>query len=651
MKNFQLERIALRYAAVLIVAAFTASLAFLQAVSQISGNAHDTSGAVLPGVEISVTAQDTGVKRSTTTDESGNFALPNLAPGPYRLEAARTGFRTVVQNGIQLQVDSNPVIPVVLGVGDVTQTVEVQANATLVETQKLGVGAVMENQRILLDLPLNGRNPTDLIALTGAAVQNGASPVWSMNTGVTISVAGGQNYGVYYGLDGAPNINLYDATEHAPLPFPDALLEFKVETSTQDAGTGTHSGAQVNAVTKSGANAFHGDAFEFFRNGDLNARNFFAASRDTLKRNQFGDTLGGPILKNKLFFFAGYQGTTFRQTPISTTAFVPTAAMDAGNFTTYASPACQGRQVNLGAPFVNNQIAISQMSPAAMKIAAKLPATSDPCGKFLTGNLVSQYLWQAPVRIDYQLSDKHSIFGRWLGTKINTVLPYSLSPNNILTTTGGSTNDLATVGDLPRRHLPLRLEQGQHFPRVSEPSRRRSRSFRFLRPDGCGHQRLQQSSARDAADRHRSVFTLGASLSAHEPIAFTFLEGNDDFSWIHGSHQISLGGNFAHSLVDITANVRSIGNYTINGQTTGLTLADFMAGDLSQMRQSATNGIIVAQYFAGLYAQDTWKLNPRLTLTYGLRWEPFTPMQVKDGKVYTFDMGRYNAGTSEHQAL
>ena len=445
--KFLSERVSLR----LVAALATAAIVFAQAVSQISGIAHDSSGAVLPGVEITVTSLDTGAKRATVTDESGTYTLPNLAPGPYRLEAAKSGFKTYVQTGIALQVDSNPVIPVILGVGDVTQTVEVQANATLVETQKLGVGNVMENQRIL-DLPLNGRNPTDLIALTGASVQNGASPVWSMNTGVTISVAGGQNYGVYYGLDGAPNINLYDAT-NMPLPFPDALQEFKVETSTQGAGTGTHSGAQVNSVTKSGSNSFHGDAFEFFRNGDLNARNFFAASRDTLKRNQFGGTVGGPILKNKLFFFAGYQGTTIRQTPISTTAFVPTAAMDAGDFTAFASAACQGHQVTLGAPFVNNKIAVSQMSPAALKIAAKLPTTTDPCGRFLTGNLVSQYLWQAPVRIDYQLSDKHSIFGRYLGTKINQALPYSLSPNNILTTTGGSNDDLATAVTLGDTYL------------------------------------------------------------------------------------------------------------------------------------------------------------------------------------------------------
>ena len=148
----------------------------------------------------------------------------------------------------------------------------VSANANLVETEHLGVGTVMETQRVL-DLPLNGRNPTDLIALTPGAVQSATSPGYGMNTGVYISVAGGQTYGVFYGLDGAPHMNMYDST-NMPFPFPDALQEFKVETSAQGAAAGVHSGGQVNAVTKSGTNAFHGDAFEFFRNGDLNARNF-----------------------------------------------------------------------------------------------------------------------------------------------------------------------------------------------------------------------------------------------------------------------------------------------------------------------------------------------------------------------------------------
>jgi hypothetical protein len=613
-------------------------MVFAQAVSQISGVVRDTSGAVVPGVNVTATQQDTGIMRNTVTDDNGGYVLPNLPIGPYRLEAAKTGFKTYVQTGIELQVDSNPVVALTLGVGDVNQTVSVEANATEVETQKLGVGEVMENQRIL-ELPLNGRTPTDLIALTGAAVQTGTSPSWSMNTGVTIAVGGGESYGVYYGLDGAPNINLYDAT-NLPLPFPDALQEFKVDTSTQNASSGMHSGAQVNAVTKSGSNGFHGDAFEFLRNGVMDARNFFAATTDTLKRSQFGGVIGGPIIKDKLFFFAGYQGTEIRQSPISTIDFIPTAAMLQGNFQTYASAACQGHQVNLGAPFVNNIVPMSDISPAALAISAKLPTTTNPCGQYLTGNLISMYEWQVPVRVDYQLSDKQTIFARWMGTKINTVAPYSLTPDNLLTTTGGSTNDLAqsaTIGDTylisPTMVNAFRVSLNRIGAFHGDPP--------FFSPSDVGINAYTNVPGQlwmfvDGA------FNLGNGLSVNEPIHFTYLGANDDFSWIHGGHQFSFGGNLTHSLIDITANVRSVGNYTFNGQTTGLPLADFIVGDLSQMQQSGTNGIIVAQWFPALYAQDTWKVTSRLTLNYGLRWEPFAPMQVKDGRVYTFSLQRYD---------
>src|SRR5512141_491848 len=170
----------------LALSILTCGITFAQAVSQISGTATDASGAVVPGVEVTATQTDTGIKRMAVTNGMGEYILPNLQIGPYRLEASKQGFRTYVQTGIQLQVNTNPVIPISLGIGEVGQTVQVEANASLVETQNLGVGTVMETQRIL-DLPLNGRTPTDLIALTGAAVQTGSSPTYSMNTGVTIS--------------------------------------------------------------------------------------------------------------------------------------------------------------------------------------------------------------------------------------------------------------------------------------------------------------------------------------------------------------------------------------------------------------------------------------------------------------------------------
>src|SRR3954468_4931362 len=238
----------------LALSLFTCAALWAQATAQINGTVRDQSGAVLPGVEITATRTDTGVARTTVTNETGSYVLPSLPTGPYKLEASLPGFRTFVQTGIVLQVNANPVINPALEVGQVSEQVEVEANASQVETRSAGVGQVIETQRIL-DLPLNGRNVTDLIVLSGAAVQTGSSPAFGMRTGVNISVAGSIGDGVQYSLDGAAHINPFDGTS-MPLPFPDALQEFKVSTSTQDASQGMHSGAAVSAVVKSGTNQF-----------------------------------------------------------------------------------------------------------------------------------------------------------------------------------------------------------------------------------------------------------------------------------------------------------------------------------------------------------------------------------------------------------
>ena len=219
-----------------------------------------------------------------------------------------------------------------LKIGAVTEQVQVEANAALVETQATGVGNVMETQRIV-ELPLNGRVATDLIQYTGGAIPQGVAGNGGYPSTQQFVIAGGQAFGVAFWLDGSVYNNPWDLA-NMPLPFPDALQEFKVETSSLTAQNGVHAGGTVTGVTRSGSNAFHGDSFEFLRNGDLNARNLFAATRDTLKRNQFGGTVGGPVIKNKLFFFFGYQDTITRQDPVANTAatFVPTAAMLQGNF-------------------------------------------------------------------------------------------------------------------------------------------------------------------------------------------------------------------------------------------------------------------------------------------------------------------------------
>jgi Carboxypeptidase regulatory-like domain len=329
------------------------------AVAQIAGVISDPSGAAVPKAHITVTQTNTNLVRTTVSGSDGTYVFPDLPVGPYRLEVTNSGFETYSQSGIELQVGSKVQINVSLKVGSLSQTVQVTSNAQMVEIQQTAVSSVVDQRRIV-DLPLNGRNATQLVLLAGAseAVSSGNPNQWDLSasggvgkvwpTEQPMSVAGGQLNGTNWVLDGADNNDAF-MNVNLPYPFPDALQEFSVETNATSPRFGVHPGGVVNVVTKSGTNQFHGDAFEFLRNGDLNARNFFAATQDTLRRNQFGGTLGGPIVKDKLFFFFGYQGTRNRTAPPTSTFFVPTQAALNGDFSTLESAACQssGKAVTL----------------------------------------------------------------------------------------------------------------------------------------------------------------------------------------------------------------------------------------------------------------------------------------------------------------
>src|SRR5437867_8423321 len=305
--------------------------------------------------------------RTVFTGADGTYTFPNLPVGPYQLKVILQGFSTYVRDGIVLQVGSNPEINVVLSVGAVSEQVTVVANSTLVETRNTGVGQVIDNQRVM-ELPLNGRQATELIFLSGLAT---SAPAGDLNTNknfptVTISVAGGQANGITYIMDGGTHNDPFNNL-NLPTPFPDALQEFKVETSALPARYGYHAASAVNLVTRSGSNQVHGDMFEFLRNYHFNARNFFAPERDSLNRNQFGGTLGAPIVKDKLFIFGGYQGRIEKSNPATTISFVPTQAMLNGDFTAIASAACNGGTARtLAGGFVDNRIDPSRFSPVSL---------------------------------------------------------------------------------------------------------------------------------------------------------------------------------------------------------------------------------------------------------------------------------------------
>src|SRR5262245_10317677 len=265
-----------RHALLAILAVVIASAsAWAQATASISGTARDNSGAVLPGVTITVTQTETGITRTTVTNDTGSYSLPNLPLGPYRFEASLQGFRTYAQTNLVLQVGSTPVIDPALSVGAVAENIEVRASATMVNTRNAAIGTVIESQQIV-ELPLNARQVTQLVSLSGLAVQTGGQGPGSMNTGVRISVAGGNDFGVSYSFDGAPHLNSFDGTG-LHLPFPDALQEFNLVTGAQDASSGIRAGASVNAVTKAGTNVLHGNTFEFVRDSRFNAPDFFSS--------------------------------------------------------------------------------------------------------------------------------------------------------------------------------------------------------------------------------------------------------------------------------------------------------------------------------------------------------------------------------------
>src|SRR5437870_853307 len=254
--------------------------------SQLSGVVRDGTGGAIPGAEVTVTRTDTGAIRTVFTGADGAYALPNLPVGPYRLKVVLQGFNTYIRDGIVLQVGTNPEINVTLAIGAISEQIVVTANSTLVETRNTGVVQVIDNQR-LMEMPLNGRSSAELIFLTGLAT---TAPAGDLNTNknfptATISVAGGQANGITYIMDGGTHNDPFNNL-NLPTPFPDALQEFKVETSALPARYGHHAASAVNVVTKSGTNEMHGDMFEFVRNHGFNEKNYFATVKDSLNRNQ-----------------------------------------------------------------------------------------------------------------------------------------------------------------------------------------------------------------------------------------------------------------------------------------------------------------------------------------------------------------------------
>jgi hypothetical protein len=548
-----------------------------------------------------------------------------------------------------------------LEVGAVTQTVEVKSDSAMIETKDNSIAQVIDSRRVV-DLPLNGRNPTQIILLTGAATAPPLIPtqdlITSKNIGGsngsgTFSIAGGQANGVNYLLDGGDN-NDPIFNVNLPLPFPDAIQEFSVQTSSLPAQYGLHPGGVVNAVTKSGANSFHGDVFEFLRNGAMDAIQNGTPTRDSLKRSQFGGVLGGRIIRDKLFFFAGYQGTRQRSTPPSQISYVATAAALSGNFSTLAGPTSAGgciagstgkKLINpvTKAPFANNQIPVSMFDPSAVALLTKyLPISTDPCGKVQYGFLANNPDDQVIGRVDYNLNLKHSMYGRYYIYDFTAETVFNGS--NLLTT--------ASPGQIERSQTFTFGDSYIFSPTTLNSFHatfNRRRDNRGVAPNDINPTTLGVNMTVPIPNfiqvATSSYFNVGCSTCSPGHFNANTYQVSDDVILIRGKHEIGFGGDFRRLQANLLTNTSTNGSFSFSGGYTGDSLADLLLGDMSGFSQGNPQPDALRQSVISFYGQDTFHAARRLTLNFGLRWEPAEFPYDKFGRTPQFSQTAFNAGT------
>lgn len=625
----------MRLALFVLFLSLTSAVWAVDPTGTIAGNVSDPSGAAVAGAKVTATNLNTGLTRDTTTGANGAYIFPLLPVGFYSIAVEAAGFRHFEQRGIEVKTDQSASVPVALALGSASQSITVEANAEMVQTQSGALSQVVGQQKIV-ELPLNGRNAATLVLLTPGTADTTAGNFSGCQDTIqstsypgaqAVSANGARTDMVNYNLDGASNQDPYTNVNN-PFPNPDALEEFSVQTNSFSAEYGRGSGAIVNVVTKSGTNNFHGSAFDFIRNGDVNARNFFAAQPDQLKRNQFGGSLGGPIVRNKLFFFGSYQGTQSRNVTEGNSATVPSAAERAGDFSEISR-----QLVNpfTGAPFPNNQIPTSDFAPASLKILSLIPESA-PGGVIYYNLPDNEHENQFLTRIDYDLN-KNRIYGRYFYSRYGK--DAVVGNHNILTSNRGF--DLfdqgAAVGDT-FNFTPNLLN-----------------SFIFS---------YNQNNGTVVSGAPFSWTSLGIPIASTTPPElqlsvsgyFSVSSGHpteanrhdyhvsDSLHWIRGAHEMAIGGDFLREHVELINTFRQNAGFTFSSTNfSGDPLADFFVGYVRKFIQGGGEFAERQANLGALFFQDNYRVNRDLVLNLGLRWDPFVPYSDSLGRTECFRPG------------
>jgi hypothetical protein len=607
------------------------------------GEVRDSSGAVVPDAKVTATQTEKQLVRVATTAGDGAFVFPSLLVGPYTLKVEKAGFRLYEQSGIVLTVSQVASIPVTLQVGTISQAVNVSGQATMINTSTSTLSRLV-NQAQVESLPLNGRQPSALVYLT-AGSSNPVENVPATNLGnptlqntlvhpseIAPSINGLRGGGVYFSLDGANNIDTYQVTG-GPFPNPDAVQEFRVVTNTYGAEYVSAPSGAVDIVTKSGTNGFHGDLWEFVRNGDLNARNFFAPSHDLLKRNQFGGAAGGPIIKNRLFIFASYEATRIRNVTESNITFLPTAAERAGDFSAISK---QLTNPATGQPYLGNQISTTQFNPVSVALLQYLPVPSLPGGELIYPEPENTGENQGVVRVDYARGN-HLIMGHYFADD------YTGAPAGILN------------GDIVATHLGT-ADRWQNVALGDTYTK----SANFINEFRLGF--VRDYSTTFAGEHSVSLLTLGATGFAPTEFptiqvlsvtgGFTIDSDNydgfprdtwtlsDHVNMLRGRHEISFGFDGQYLGVKEYTDTGQNPTSSFTGNYSGSGMSDFFLGRPFTFSQDSGFLVRARGHLFGFYGQDKIRLSPRLTLTAGLRWDPYFPFHALYGRMTCFRPGQ-----------
>lgn len=625
-----------------------------QGLGQIVGTVTDPTGAVVSGATITVTQVGTGFSRTGKSNAQGEFAVPSLHPANYQLAVKAAGFSNFT-SVVTLQADQSLTVNVGLKMGEASQTVTVEGAAALVDTTSSSLGQVVDQARVV-NLPLNGRNAASLTTLvagvTPSSIPNGGADQGQTKTfpaAVITSTNGSRQNMNTFMLDGGDNNDDY-TNVNAPFPFPDALQEFSMETSDYSAQYGQNAGAVVNAITKEGTNQLHGDAFEFVRNRAFNAANYFAYNAktgkktvDALKRNQYGATIGGPVVipglyngHNHTFFFFGYQGTRLRNVQNGLQSFVPTQANVNGDFSAYLSATNSNNPIKKAVKVIdpatglqcdyNSQPNVcnpAEFDPASVKLATKYLPSVTGDGTVQYSKPLKQDFNEWIYRIDQSMGSKDQLTFREYYNQFTNAGEFN--PANILIYADGSSilyqNLMIHEAHTFNTNLlnDFRASYGRDAsnrgPVSGVPS---VEDFGVSIPYQPAKKAIQGISV-------SGFFNFGDNPNAK------FIRNNytysDDISWLKGRHNIHFGGVLLKTRLDDDNGFLSPGSFTFNtfAGDSGLALSDFLFGQLQNLRQGYGEYNQNRGWFPGVYFEDHFRATRRLTLNYGLRYEPFIP--------------------------